>query len=263
MPLDLSRERVFEAEHPVRHLFLEGRRRARRLIVVFSGFHPANEWRYNYVNALDETRAHRVYVLDDLGERGCYYLGADKDLLVERSVVRMLDALLAELRLDRSDVVLTGSSKGGTAALYYGVRHGYGSVLAGAPQTRIATYLTQEVPAGSVARLIAGSLSPDDLGWLDEVVFDAVRRSPHRPEIELFTSDDDLQQPVHVTPMISLLRELGYPVRVTKGTYRPHRAVAIAFPYLLQERFCAPRTPSRVGRLLLRPASTRGRLPSP
>ena len=242
----MSHERVFEAEHPTRYLFLEGHPDTRELIVVFSGFHLANQAKYNYVRALSGTQSHRVYVLDDFGERGCYYLGADKDFLVERSVVRMLDAVLAELGFDRSQAVLTGSSKGGTAALYYGVRHGY-RVLAAAPQTRIATYLTKESRTASVARLIAGSLTDEDMAWLDEVVPEAVRHAAYRPDIELFTSDGDAQQPVHVTPMVTLLRELGYPLRLTLGNYDGHRSVGGAFPHLLRERFIAPRAKSRLG----------------
>lgn len=241
MPLDLSQERVFEAEHPVRHLFVEGRPGAQELIAVFSGFQPAYQWRYNYVNALAGTPAHRVHVLDDFGDRGCYYLGADKDLFVERSVVRMLDSLLSELGLDRAQAVLTGSSKGATAALYLGVRHGFGRVVAGAPQTRIARYCVEESRAGSVAKLIAGSLDPADVAWLDELVFDAVRESAHRPDIEIFSSGADAQYGPHVLPMVALLEELGYPVRLTKGSYKAHPSVGDVFPRLLRRRFVPPR----------------------
>jgi pimeloyl-ACP methyl ester carboxylesterase len=241
---------VFDAEHPVRHLFVEGRRGVQELIVVFSGFQLGKQWKYNYVRTLSGTPAHRVHILDDLGERGCYYLGAGKDLLVERSIVRMLDALLDELGLDRSQAVLTGSSKGGTAALYYGVRHGYGRVLAAAPQTRIATYCVDEARAGSVAKLIAGSLSPEDMAWLDDLVFQAVRRSPHRPDVEIFISDVDAQLETHVMPMVELLEELGYPLRITRGRYGAHADVGKAFPTLLRKRFMPARDRFRLRRAL-------------
>jgi hypothetical protein len=247
MPLDFSQERVFEAEHPVRHLVLKGDTRARQLIAMFSGFHLAGQAKYNYVNALDGTPAHRVYVLDDFGPRGCYYIGAGKDRFVERSIVAMLEDLLAELGLDRSQLVLTGSSKGGTAALYLGVRHGF-RVVAAAPQSRIATYCVKESRAAAVARLIAGGLYDADFAWLDDIVFEAIRESEHRPPIELLTSAHDRHHDSHVVPLIAMLRELGYPLDVTMSDYLRHNEVGAAFTRLLRQRF-APRPGRLLGRV--------------
>ena len=188
------------------------------------------------MRSLADAGCHRLYVMDDLGARGCYYLGANGDFFVERSVVELIAHVAGELGLDTSEVVTAGTSKGATAAVYYAVKHGYAAAIVGAPQTYIASYLTRQTRASDVAELIAGNLSEPSLEALDRLVFETVRASPHRPELAFYTSEKDLHYRRHLVPLLELLAECGYSAAVTMGDYDRHSAVGVPYSEFLAER---------------------------
>jgi hypothetical protein len=205
-------------------------------VVVFSAF-PAMDRppRYTYWRALSEDDWNKLFILDDLGGRGCYYLGKRRDFFVEEATAALIDQVLAELELTRDDVVACGSSKGGFSALYFAFRRGYGHVVAGGPQTRIGTFLMHECPAvADVAELIAGGLSEGDREFLDSLLFDAVRSSPHAPDLHLHVGRDDLAR--HVRPLTELLESLGRPYRIEIADYEEHGGLTHHFQPFLRER---------------------------
>lgn len=221
-------EEVFPAQHPIRHVFVECPG-ARRLAVVFSGFELANRPKYNYINRFAELACHRLHVLDDMGTRGSYYLGRDRDFVLARDIARLVDERLAQVGLTRADVVCVGSSKGGTAAIYHALEFGYGMAMAAAPQTYLAKYLRGTVQARDVSSLIAGGDGPEDHAFLDAFLFDLVAATPHRPRLQFFISPDDDHYQDHLEPFIAALDAHGHQHEVVLGEYQGHSAVGGPF----------------------------------
>ena len=188
---------MFEAEHPVRHLFLEGRRRARRLIVVFSGFHPAKEWRYNYVNvARRDGRPPGLRPRRLRSRAGATTSGPTRTSSSSAPSSRMLDALLDRACVSTAPTPCSRApARAAPRRCTSGVRHGYRTASWHGCSADSDRHVPHKGGTGrrSVARGSSPARSsPDDLGWLDDVVFDAAATVPHhRPDIELFTSDDD------------------------------------------------------------------------
>src|SRR4051812_1381032 len=171
-------EEVFAAEHPIRHVFVAAPG-ASRLALVFSGFERAHQPRYNYIERLAALPCHRLHVLDDLGPRGCYYLGRDRDFFVARAIADLVDARLGDVGLTRSDVVAVGSSKGGTAALYHALTFDYGEAIAAAPQVLLARYLTETARAARRVEPRRRRRHPRrDREFLDRVLLETVASSP-------------------------------------------------------------------------------------
>ncbi len=112
------------------------------LVVVFSGFSASNEpARFNYVRTLLPVKVNKLFILDDFGyeNRGSYYLiGRNGDENLQNEIC----SLIAACRENRK-LVTAGSSKGGTAAILYGLRCNADAVVAGAPQYHLGTYLAQ------------------------------------------------------------------------------------------------------------------------
>lgn len=226
----ISGELVFGGEHPTKYVLVPGTASG-KLLVMYSGFGPPGEPKYSFIKVLAAVACDKLWILDDLGpageERGCYYLGSGRDLQVARSSAALVDDLLAERNLSRSDVLACGTSKGGTAALYHAFTLGYGTVFAGAPQTFIARYLADEAdpPVPEVMELIAGGRTEEDRAWLDGVLFEAIRNSVHRPELHLFSSPQDHQLEGHVHPLTAELDRLGIAYTLDLGSYPRHSAV--------------------------------------
>jgi hypothetical protein len=232
--IDLTTEQTFATpRHEVRYLTRVGR--APRLLVVFSGFDAAGRQRYNYIRQLEGVAPHRMYVLDNLGERGCYYLGRDRDPFVADAVSQAIAAELERLGLGTDQLVTAGSSKGGSAALYFGLEFGC-RILAGAPQYYIGDYLTNASAAVAVCKLIAGGSEPEDVEWLDGVLGRAIDGSAPGASVSLFSSPRDEQFESHIQPMIERLESAGVEHDLTLGTYAGHRAIGDEFgPWLRKQ----------------------------
>lgn len=221
-------EEIFPARHPIKHVFFEVPG-ATKLAVVFSGFELAYKPKYNYIGRFGELATHRLHILDDMGTRGCYYLGRDREFYVARDIARLVDEHLARLGLDRGDVVCLGSSKGGTAALYHALTFGYGEVIAAAPQTYLGKYLRETVQARDVSSIIAGGDSAEDRAFLDSFLFETARSSPHRPRLRFFISPEDNHYEIHLQPFLEVLDAEGYEYEVVLGEYASHSAVGPPF----------------------------------
>ena len=81
-------------------------------------------------------------MLDDIGyqNRGSYYLtGRAQSVPLQKEICALINHCRGQRRL-----VTAGSSKGGTAALLYGLRCGADAIIAGAPQYYIGNYLSGE-----------------------------------------------------------------------------------------------------------------------
>ena len=204
-------------------------------MVVFSGFDAAGRQRYNYIRQLEGVAPHRMYVLDNLGERGCYYLGSDRDPYVADAVSEAIEHELARLGLGTEQLVTAGSSKGGSAAIYFGLRFGC-RALAGAPQYYIGDYLTNASAAVAVCRLIAGGAEPEDVAWLDGVLARAIDESAAGASVSVFSSARDEQFESHIQPMIERLESRDVENSLTVGTYVGHRAIGDEFGPWLREQ---------------------------
>jgi hypothetical protein len=231
---DPADERCFATErHEVRYLLKEGRRQ--HLLVVFSGFDAVDRQRYNYIRQLEGAAPHRMYVLDNLGERGCYYLGKDRELFVAEAVQEAIEHVLDRLDLGTDRLITTGSSKGGSAAIYFGLQLGC-RVLAGAPQYYIGSYLANAAAAVAVCELIAGGSEAEDVAWLDGVLPRAIDEAAPGTMVSLFSSSKDEQFTTHIQPMIERLERRGVDHQLTIGGYPNHRSVSDEFgPWLRRQ----------------------------
>lgn len=227
----LPPEQTFEGgPEPIRYLYQPGR--ARRLLVGFSGFQVEGDPPYyNYALTLARVPGPKVFILDDHGpmgsggSRGCYYLGRARRFTVEQSVVALLNELLAREGLTFEDVTTFGSSKGGSAAVYFGMKYGAGRIVAGAPQVFLGRYLRDAAP--EVGEYIAGGRSDDDRRFLDRLILDQVKPGPR---VQIHVGRDDRHYPRDVMPLVE---RLNGGAEIDLGDYGEHADTGTYFaPYL-------------------------------
>ena len=117
------------------------------LVVVFSGYsiHPTVKAPYNYTLALQESNINQLYISDSYGYdgRGCWYLGENGDFSVENAVIELINHVTNILNIDKNKVILAGTSKGGFAALYFGIKYKFNNIVAGSPQVFLEDYLNK------------------------------------------------------------------------------------------------------------------------
>mgnify|MGYP003302966183 CR=1 FL=1 len=102
------------------------------LVIVFSACtRNGLKARYNYVKTLNNMKCNRLYILDDYAkdQRGSYYIGRDFKFNEEVAVEALIRKVISDIQPQK--VIFCGSSKGGYAALNFGMKFPNSYMLVG------------------------------------------------------------------------------------------------------------------------------------
>ena len=138
----LYAQHIFQYQNIKVKYMLKRDKQSKVLLIVFSACTRTGlKARYNYVKTLDGLGCNRLYILDDYSKdkRGSYYLGHDFLFDEEMATNKLIDEIVNEIMPQK--VVFCGSSKGGYAALNFGLQRKNSYIVAGAPQFFLASYL--------------------------------------------------------------------------------------------------------------------------
>ncbi|MFJ7300154.1 hypothetical protein [Streptomyces sp. NPDC099088] len=191
--------------HPVEYRFTHARSGNRHLMVVFSNIYAPDDYGWA-TGVLDGLRSNILWIRDRFAEKNTYYLCKDMDFSVEASVITLITNVTKSLGLTPGDVTLWGSSKGGSAALYYGLKYGFRNIVASVPQLRIGSFVRETYP--EVGRHMLGeAMSDDSVAVLDALLPDLLA-SGVNPDAHIYmvSSPQDEQYPSQVEPYLGLLR---------------------------------------------------------
>lgn len=115
------------------------------LLVVLSGFNggevAGREPLYNYVRTLEDISVNQLFILDGVDNVPVYYYGSNKTESYLKDTSDLIQRYIDELNIEKSNVIIAGSSKGGTGALLVGLYMELGHIISGANQLDVGTYL--------------------------------------------------------------------------------------------------------------------------
>lgn len=231
--------RLFEKRHSDgnrQYRYLLQTADAPQLIVVFSGFPGAGaKAGYNYIRTLKDIRCNKLFLLDNFGfqSRGAYYLAENGDFGIEAA----FHGLITEIRqrLKSEATIYLGSSKGGYAALYYGIKNEADCIIAGSPQFYLGRYLS--LPSHKpILAAIMGDDGAAGAARLDRLLTETVTDPGHakKPKVYLQYSKNEPAYGEHLRDLVQALRENGFPLSQNIGAYLNHGDLVNFFPnYLL------------------------------
>ncbi|MFB7301193.1 hypothetical protein [Streptomyces rubiginosohelvolus] len=187
--------------YPVEYRFSHATKGSRHLVVVFANFSVPGD--YGWSNGvLDKVRANVLWIRDRFHGKNSYYLCKGMDFGLEQSVAGLISNVLRSLDLTPDQCTMWGGSKGGSAALYFGLKYGYRNVVAIVPQFRIGTYILKYP---SVAAHIMGEVTEENTRAVDDVIANLVRAGANRQaNIYVLSSPQDEQYPDQVEPFLPL-----------------------------------------------------------
>jgi len=232
-------ERVYDGgEETVRHVLMPAERcDSAHLAIGFAAVVPRGDApRYHYIRAMADVPAHRMFILDEHGPHGCWYLGHNRDWTVGRSIERLIAETTESLRIPSANVTAFGSSKGGWAALYFAARAGIGRVIAGEPQTRLGDHLFRGDP--DTAEWIAGGRSEADRAFLDGILDEAWAEAADLPEVTLMVGTG-IYRERHIDPFLQVSRERGVGCDLQVRDFEAHDDLRFHFPDFLSESMLA------------------------
>lgn len=227
-------EQIYKSNLEIKYV-LEEDKDSKHLLVVFSGFNSPTakiQHSYNYMRTLRVFKCNKLYILDAYGPRGCYYLGENMSFEVETSVISLITYIMSKFKLDLKNVITVGSSKGGAAALYYGLKYNFGYIIAGAPQTKIADYIL-DVTENTAIYMLGEQYSDDKKEKLNTVIYKQLEKEINS-QIIIFTSKNDWQYKNHIVPFIDALnsRKIKYYL-YESDLMKSHADIALYYPEFL------------------------------
>ena len=184
------------------------RQKSNKLVIVFTGI---GKLRYNYKSSLWHSPHDLLFIADCWAGGVSYYWFENKSDHPERFTQALINQVLEKGKY--TSVVTVGSSKGGTAALYYGLKINADQILAGACQYHVGDYLSryqwEEHP--EQWRAVVGEEPTQE--WID--ILD--NKMPHmikahkgnKTRIFLLYSTQEHTYPEHVKPLIEQLDACG------------------------------------------------------
>ncbi|PWD87742.1 accessory Sec system protein Asp2 [Ignatzschineria cameli] len=170
----------------IKYVFKEARYDTDHLIVVFSGFGGKSQFTYDFKNSLETNRANILWIKDDFvdGVNASYYLDSIKNGVkgsaLEEALYTFIISVLEKYSLDKDQCTLLGCSKGGTSALYYGLKYNFKNIIVSAPTIRLGSFLVGKAPKGAKPRENAQFLLEDlnkieNIDLFDDLILECIK----------------------------------------------------------------------------------------
>ena len=205
------------------------------LIIGFQAFN-AKGARYSYVTPLSSVKASRLYIKDDFVP-GCgnYYLGRNNRYNIEEEVYHLIDRTLEETGAVRP--IFIGSSKGGYAAVNFGIHYKNSVMIAGSPQYLLGTYMheTKKFNKG-LEDIVSMPVTDEKIKQLDDRLRDKIRNDPYADTqtayIQYSEKEDGHKE--HMVSMIEDMKKAGLNVHCDRQMFTEHSDLKHYFPEYLK-----------------------------
>ena len=226
----IQNEKTFKDEVDVKYLFFPSYKNSDLLTITFAGFHAEGDPpKYNYMRTLEEFDCNQLFILDDFGARGSYYMCVNRDFKIEKSVKKLIDTICQDHKIKKR--ISLGSSKGASAAIYYGLKYDYDAIIAGTPQYYIGSYLKKVKSAHNVLDFMAGNQSEDSIEFLDNIIENLInQREECSTQVVICAGKDDPHYQFHSVPLIDTLEQKNVPFVLDVLNYSAHSDIGKVFP---------------------------------
>lgn len=206
------------------------------LVVVFSACTRVGiKARYNYVRTLKDVNVNKLFILDDFGidSRGCYYLGVAPEYKVEKATKNLIESISKKINAEK--VIFCGSSKGGWAALNFGIDVENSVIIAGAPQYLLGNYLNCPANMHILDFINGEGNDKDNLNVLNSWLKNKIKskKKVKNQTLYLHYSENEHTYLEHIKFLIFDLEHSGYSLIKDVSDYKDHWDVSKYYPEFL------------------------------
>ncbi|MFF0203353.1 hypothetical protein [Streptomyces sp. NPDC005017] len=186
---------------PVQFQFRPAHGDHRHLLVVFSSV----DSKYGFGAALDGVLCNVLRIRDHFDEGASYYVARNMDFSVSDSIHDLIQDYMQRLGVTREEVTLLGTSKGGAAALYYGLKYDYKNIVSSTPQYFLGSYSKGHGQLGDA--VLGEGQSDENVAVMDSVMKDLIEKEvDFNRNIYVISSPNDYQYEQEVKHYLPGLR---------------------------------------------------------
>ena len=177
------------------------------LLIVFSGFRFPIMTGYDFSGDVHKGyKGHILWIKDDFNDLCTYYLCRNMEFSIENAVIALINDTLKQCGLQKNQCTLAGFSKGGTAALYFGIKYGFTNILSTVPQFNIGSYVSKNWQ--KAAKHMMREVSDKNIKLLDMLLPNLVDNDKVLDKnIYLFSSRADIQYQTEIEPNVQKFKK--------------------------------------------------------
>jgi hypothetical protein len=230
----MKNEKIFKGERNIKYLLFKSFKPSNNLIIMFSGIPPIGKNpSYNYIRTLENYNCNKLFILDDFGARASYYLCENRDYAIERSVISLINTIKEENGI--TNIIAGGSSKGGYAALYFGIKYGFNHIIAASPQYLLGDYLLKNTNSQKITDFMTGGHGDQDRLYLNSIMEKMIRNSDYKPNVNIHVGEGEYHYETHVKPLVKELEKNDIKFNLDLGKYNKHADVGVFYPPFLKK----------------------------
>lgn len=240
----MYKEQKFVASNGIEVLFKHKPRKYdfNHVIFVFSGFLSDKPGNYDFINALSDCPCDVIWINDCFKDMYSYYLCVGMDFSIEKAIKEFIQSKLADLNLQYRNATVTGYSKGGSAAIYYGLTTDISNIVCTVPQMYVGSYVHNNWK--HVANHMLGEgYGKSHVSYLNNLMIKALRDNNNLDKnIYLLTSEADKQYKEEILPFLddfvrynnfNLFKSYSLFVREHNQVTGHHTALLLGIYYVL------------------------------
>ena len=236
----LEKEFVAEAGDKIRYIFSQDGEKSndRVLLVIFSGFAGENiPGRYNYIRSLQDAKCDKLFIKDDFGYNkvGSYYLGEKCELYKHSSIQQLVKS--ENMRYGPYErVVFMGTSKGGTAAILYGLDLNVDEIVIGSPQYYISDYLSLNDYHKKILNHMIDDHNGYDFEWINNLISYKLSYNNFTGKITMLYSSKEKSwtETRDLFYLVERLQKSGLKIELIDKEYINHNDIGAIFIYYIQ-----------------------------
>lgn len=170
-----------------------------------------------------------MYILDTWGVKGSYYLYEGGDNTPMNLIDKIVEHYIS--RKKYRNVYTGGTSKGGTAALYFGLKHNVTAVFSGACQYNVGTYLYSKKHIPIFRGMMGLNAGERERKLLDQVM-PTVLKEKNNTVTKVYLLYSKLE-PTYDEEIVDLKKDLEknkIPFEIQEEIFQEHDEVGLYFP---------------------------------
>ncbi|WP_025148785.1 hypothetical protein [Bacillus sp. H1a] len=184
-----------------------------KLLVIFQslGDEKSDDQRkrypYTLIDGLRFYNCRKLYIKDDRGIAGDYYLGLNGKLDTKDAVSEFLKKKIVEYGISRENITTFGFSKGGYAALMFGFELGAANIITAVPQFNLWSWISKYKPF--LDYILPENPSQKDKEYYAHYLKNVIECSISKPNVYVVTSHNDNTYNDHIPQLIETLEIKG------------------------------------------------------
>lgn len=202
------------------------------LMICFAALPPREKPLYNFVKGFDKLPLDRLYIGDYWGYRGSYYLYENGSTHPYKQTCELIDFILS--KKNYRNVYTAGTSKGGTAALIFGMKYNVKCIFTGACQYHIGSFVNIPVHEKIFKGMMGLYAGEKEEAFLNNYISNMIDIVNFHGKIHLLYSKLEHTYPEHIKFLIDKLNVKNINVVEVEKSFKNHGDVGNYFiPYVL------------------------------